>query len=222
MKKAVFFSLVFFAFVSASYSQVGTIKDLTGDVELKPAGAQVFSPAVKGGEVAQDTVVSTGFRSSAIITVGSNEINVRPLTRLSLSEISSSGDTENLNVNLQAGRVRVDVKPPVGVRANTRVQGPSATASVRGTSFEMDTKNLNVNEGSVSFGGSNGTAILVAAGSSSEVTAGGGTADPVQVAAAALIPSAPVGVAESASPVFIPTAAPPSAAEGSFNLELKW
>ncbi len=219
MKKVVFFSLLFFALVLASYSQVGTIKELTGEVELKPAGSQVFSPAVKDGEVAQDTIVSTGFRSSAIITVGSNEINVRPLTRLSLSEISSSGDTENLNVKLQTGRVRVDVKPPVGVRANTRVQGPSATASVRGTSFEMDTKTINVSEGRVSFGGSNGTAVLVAAGASSGITPDGGTMDPIQAAAAALAPSSPVGAGVGTSPASVSA---PTAAEGSFSIELKW
>jgi hypothetical protein len=100
-------------------------------------------------------------------------------------------------MNLQAGRVRVDVKPPAGTRANFTVQSPSATASVRGTSFEFDTRRLNVIEGNVGFWGRRGVRMLVMAGSSSAVSDGGQAADPIQTLVESLTPSAPVGAGSS-------------------------
>jgi len=192
MKKMVFMVLMVSAAVFA-YSQAGTIREMSGEVELKTVGSSVFVPAQQGTQVAQDTIVSTGFKSTAVIAVGSSVITVRPLTRLSLSDIQSSAGTENLNVNLQAGRVRVDVKPPAGTRAATTVQSPSATASVRGTVFEMDVLNLNVVEGRVAFNGQNGLTVLVGRGSSSTVLSGGGVENPKVLANEKLTPPSPVG-----------------------------
>ena len=175
------------------FGQNGVIKELTGTVELKRAGQTAFVPAKAGDAVAKDTIVSTGFKSTALITMGSNVITVRPLTRLTLAEISSSAGSETLNVNLQAGRVRVDVEPPAGTRANTTVQGPNATASVRGTSFSFDSRNLTVEKGVVAFKGKKGGVMLVSAGSSSQVQGDSKAADPMVKGAAELLPPLPAG-----------------------------
>ena len=170
------------------FAQNGVIKEMAGTVEIKRAGAAAFVAAKVGDTIAKDTIVSTGFKSSALITVGSTVLTVRPLTRLTLAEISASAGTETINVNLQTGRVRVDVEPPAGTRTNTSVQGPSATASVRGTSFEFDTYTVTVLEGTVAFQGTTGGAMMVGAGGTSEVTPSGRTADPVVTSAAELTP----------------------------------
>jgi len=194
MKRTVLTVLLISMFAVLSvYSQSGTIRELSGEVELKPAGASAYTPAKAGSLVAQDTIVSTGFKSTAIIEVGSNVITVRPLTRLSLSEIQSSANAESLNINLQAGRIKVDVKPPAGTKANTVVQSPSATASVRGTSFEMDTKNLAVSEGRVAWGGSDGIKVSVNSGNTSTITSEGKTVSPVEVTKSGVLPSNPIG-----------------------------
>jgi hypothetical protein len=185
MKRGLFFSLLLAGVILCAFTQnlrSGVIRDISGEVELKRAGASVFIPAKKGDTVAVDTIVSTGFRSSAIIEVGSSTIAVRPLTRLSLAEIQSASDTETLNMNLQTGRVRVDVKPAAGTRTNFTVQSPSATASVRGTSFEFDTCSLKVSEGSVAFQGSRGFVILVPAGMASSIDADERAVDPIDAA----------------------------------------
>jgi len=152
MKKTV---LAFFLMIAGMgvFAQNGTIQELSGTVELKNPGAANYVPAKIGDTVSQKTVVSTGFKSTALIQVGGTLLTVRPLTRLTLTEISASSGAETLNVSLQAGRVRVDVTPPVGVKTSMSVSSPSATASVRGTSFEFDTRNLYVNHGTVSFKG---------------------------------------------------------------------
>jgi len=194
MKKIFLVVLMLSAIAFAGFAQSGVIREVTGEVELKPSGAASFTAARVGDTVARDTIVSTGFRSTAVITIGSSTITVRPLTRLSLAEIQSADNSENLNVNLQTGRVRVDVNPPTGTRTNMTVQGPTATASVRGTSFEFDTVNLTVREGTVSFSStSSGPATMVRRGESSFVGTDGQPANPAEVATASLLPSAPVG-----------------------------
>jgi len=174
------------AFAQDSNQQLGLITELSGTVELKLDGAENYVAAKTGDIVAMKTIVSTGFKSSALITVGSTILTVRPLTRLSLAEISSSAGQETLSVSLQAGRVRVDVKPPAGTRASMHVQSPIATASVRGTSFEFDTQSLTVLEGTVVFTGNNGEVKLVNAGGSSEILYNGMAADPMEISIAEL------------------------------------
>jgi hypothetical protein len=193
MKKIIVL-MIMTCFAFCAFAQHGVIRELSGEVELKPAGASVFSPAAAGSVVAPDTIVSTGFRSSAVIEVGSSVITVRQLTRLSLTEISSGAGTENINVNLQSGRLRVDVKPPAGTRANFNVQSPSATASVRGTTFDIDISNINVTYGSVAYGSVDGKLSQIPAGFSGHVGAWGNSYDHFDLSAAALIPSNPVGI----------------------------
>jgi len=168
------FLLVFLAVVT--YSQTGIILELTGNVELKQAGSSVFIPAKAGNEVAQNTIVSTGFGSTVIIETGDTLITARPLTRFSLAEISSSQSTENLNINLQAGRIRVDVKPADGKKAGTTVQSSGAAASARGIVleiFEMSTLNLDVIEGTVNWKSLNGLSSNVPAGFKGSIDADG-------------------------------------------------
>jgi hypothetical protein len=170
-----------------AFAQDGVIKELTGTVELKRAGQANYVPARLGDAVAKDTVVSTGFKSGALIAAGSAVITVRPLTRLTLAEISAAAGAETINVNLQAGRVRVDVSPPAGTRTTATVRSPIATASVRGTVFELDVASLAVLRGSVAFAGGRGGAKLVTAGFASEVGEGGKASDPVEAYMAELL-----------------------------------
>jgi hypothetical protein len=189
--------ITLFCLTAVLFAQSGVIRELTGEVSLKAAGSSSFRAASAGDTVDANTIVSTGFKSTALIAVGSSIIAVRPLTRLSLSELQSTAGTETLNVNLQVGRVKVDVNPPAGTRADFTIRGPTATASVRGTSFEFDTVNLSVSEGIVAFQGSNGAVVPVSAGASSSVaSADGKAADPVETTTADLLPPAPVGASD--------------------------
>ena len=155
--------------VSGIFAQEAVIRELTGTVELKLAGSTAWVNAVRGQNVAVDSVISTGFKSNALIGIGNSIINVRPLTRLSIKELRASQNTETINVGLQAGRVRVDVNPPAGVRATASVQTPIATASVRGTVFEVGLFELWVIEGSVEYRGTSGGHVIVDAGGYSAV-----------------------------------------------------
>ena len=190
MKKIVI--VIFLLVLSMSvYAQSGIIRELSGTVELLNPGAADFVAARNGDRVNEDTVISTGFRSTALVEVGITLITVRPLTRLSLTEIRAGQGAETINVAMQAGRVRVDVTPPAGTRASMQIASPSATASVRGTSFYFDTRNINVTEGIVFFKGSRGHTAQLHAGSSGFVGRNN-TVSPAR-GTAAIRPSSPVG-----------------------------
>ena len=176
-----------------AFAQNGVITNISGTVELLRAGSSAYVAARTGDEVGKDTVISTGFKSSALIKAGSATVTVRPLTRLSFGELSAGAGTETISMGLQTGRVRVDVNPPAGTRTNMSVRGPSATASVRGTSFIFDAKNVSVREGTVTFIGKRGPVMLVSAGSSSRVKEDRAVSDPLETGAAALLPLPPAG-----------------------------
>ena len=188
MKKTTIVIILIFLATLQVFAQNGVIREIAGTVEIKRAGAAAFTAARAGDSIAADTIVSTGFKSSALISVGSSVLTIRPLTRLSLAEISSAAGTETLNVNLQAGRVRVDVDPPAGSRTNVTVRGPTVTASVRGTSFEFAADSITVYTGVVAFQGTSGNVVLVSEGGSSEIIPNGRAADPIDISAAELMP----------------------------------
>jgi len=216
MRKTFLIVILLFAIVFGAFAQNGRIRELTGTVEIKPAGAGVFTAAKAGDAIEQNTIVSTGFKSTALITIGSSMITVRPLTRLSLADIQSASGTENINVSLSTGRVKVDVKPPAGTKTNMTIQGPAATASVRGTVFEFDTVNLTVVEGKVAFSStSSGVPTMVQGGESSFVGSDGQPVSPTEVTTQALLPSAPVGSETSSGPA-------PSPSTGEIVVNLKY
>jgi len=217
MKKILFVTIFILTGLYA-FSQDAFIDQLTGTVEIKQPKDAAFKAAFKGDKLFKDTIISTSFKSYAIIKIGDTTISVRPLTTLSLAEIQKSEDTETLNVSLQSGRVRVDVKPAAGTKALTTVSSPSSTASVRGTSFEFDTNNLYVKEGTVSFSGTNGQNILVSAGGTSQVDQTGQVSSPRDERNANLMPPSPIGTSAKEMPSSAPPLANPPF---TFELEFK-
>ena len=176
------------------FAQNGTIRELNGTVEIKKPGTSSYVAAKAGDRVSQDTIISTAFKSIALVEIGSAVIMVQPLTRLSLTEISTSTSSETINVNIQTGRVRVDLNPPAGKKASMTVSSPSATASVRGTSFDFSTQNIYVQHGSVSFTGNRGKSLLVNTGADSQVKTDGRVDDPLETRSVRLLPPLPVGM----------------------------
>jgi hypothetical protein len=146
------------------------IREMSGAVELKSSGSADWVAAKEGDRIRKDTIISTGFKSTALIAVGNSTITVRPLTRLSLAELINRNETETINVNLNTGRVKVAVNPPAGNKADFSVKTPTVTASVRGTKFNMNTDSIQVLEGAVNYRPANGRfvkSVIVNAGKES-------------------------------------------------------
>jgi hypothetical protein len=171
------------------------VREINGKVEIKAPGSSDWTPARQGQSIARAAVVSTGFKSTAVIALGNSLLSVQPLTRLTVEEIQESAGNERVNINLQTGRVRADVKPPAGGRTEFTVKSPSATASVRGTSFEFDGLHLRVDEGRVHVTGGDRSGTYVGVGHSvSADIETGRTTSAVETAKEELVPSLPVGI----------------------------
>jgi hypothetical protein len=214
--------------LSAQNAVEAVVREFYGTVELKAPGAVEWTPAIAGQRITQATVISTGFKSTAIIALGNSLLTVRPLTRLSIEELRAA-DTEKVELRLQTGRVRADVTPPSGKKIDFSIRSPSATASVRGTSFEFDGQSLRVNEGRVHIRGSDTTAVYVGAGHAVFVdTATGRTGSPAEAARDELAPPPPAGIetvprAPAAAPALpaVPTA-PADPDAGAVNVGTTW
>jgi hypothetical protein len=165
MKKA---GIGFFMLMSAALlgAQTAVIKEVSGTVETKAPGAAEWKAAAAGQELDTASLISTGFRGTALITIGNSTVTVQPLTRLSLEEIRFKQNGEIVALNLRTGRIRADVKPPVGQVINFSIRSPTVTASVRGTVFEFDGLRLNVEEGRVHLGSQTVTGAYIGAGHS--------------------------------------------------------
>jgi hypothetical protein len=146
-----------------AFAQGAVIRQLTGAVEIKAPDGD-WAPAATGQKLEGGALISTGFKSSALIAVGNSLLTVRPLTRLSLEELSARDGIERININLRAGRIRADVEPPVGMNTEFTIRSPMAVASVRGTSFEFDGIRLQVAEGRVHISGKDTSGTYVSAG----------------------------------------------------------
>ena len=193
MKKVIIFGLLLFV-VSGVFAQQAVIKELSGTVEIKRPGSTIWEPAAIGNIIMGNTVISTGFKSQALLSIGNSVLAVRPLTRLTLTELSAQAGTETINVNLQAGRVRAEINPPAGARANVTTQTPVATASVRGTVYEIDVFSIWVSEGSVEYSGSSGNPVIISAGGTSSVDEKTGrAAPPIETMASLFAPDLPIG-----------------------------
>jgi hypothetical protein len=162
------------AFLTAQTSgtNFAEIRELIGTVEIREASSTAWKTARAGDKLVRSTIISTGFKSGAVLAIGNSTLTVRPLTRLSIEELTQLEGNETVGLSLQAGRVRAEVKPPESGKTDFSVRAPTVTASVRGTGFSFDTINLLVNDGIVAFTGERGGSALVDAGKGSFVSDG--------------------------------------------------
>ena len=94
-------------------------------------------------------VISTGFRSEAVLDLGNSEVFVKALTRMSITELSEKNNTVKTGLNLRLGRVNADVKTSKGLKHDFTIKTPVSTAAVRGTKFSFDGVNIKVDNGRV-------------------------------------------------------------------------
>lgn len=196
-----------------------SIGELRGTVEIRSPGSSVWRAARDGEELEAASMISTGFRSTAQIRVGGSVITVRPLTRLSLEALREAGASEQVDVRLRTGRVRAEVNPTEGRRVDFTVRGPVATASVRGTVFDMDTFNLDVERGMVSFAGADNTPVVVSEGQSSAVSTAGGRAAPAVESVTVQAAPPPVGATDLVAPAQVIPGPVPLA---PLNIAIDW
>jgi hypothetical protein len=153
-----------------------TVEKITGKVELLAPGGS-WQTARVGMNVDRGTIVSTGFRSSALLDLGTSELTVMQLTRLSVEELARQENTVTTTLNLRTGTVRAKVKTVPGTLQNFKLRSPVSTAAVRGTEFVFDPYRVQVIDGVVEFFNVWNERAAVAAGNTTQTGDDGGLAD---------------------------------------------
>ena len=184
MKKCLGILILCIAVVSSLSAAVltATVTEVAGKVECKLPGTN-WRAAKTGDVLPAGSLISTGFKSTAILKTESATLTVKPVTRLTIEELIKSEGTTKTQMFLMTGRVRAEVTPKEGEKADFKVKSPTATASVRGTGFEFDGQNLLVDHGAVQFESETGIGIsqIVAVGEFSTVSQTGTVTTPVAV-----------------------------------------
>ena len=142
------------------------ISAVSGKVEVRLSG-QDWQPAEVGMEVPVGASISTGFNSRADLEIGPATLQVRALSRMRIDELIEQEGLVQSDLHLQVGRVRADVQTAEGVQSEFNLSSPVATAAVRGTSFEFDGVNIQVETGSVQLSNQYNESVSVAQGESS-------------------------------------------------------
>jgi hypothetical protein len=146
----------------AAEELTASISKITGKVEIMTDSG--WMPAKQGQIISAGTTVSTGFRSSAELTMGNSIVTVKALTRLTLAELAENAGVITTNLNLRVGKVSAEVKTVAGKTNDFKVKSPISTASVRGTGFDFDGETLEVTHGTVEFADTAGNVVAVPVG----------------------------------------------------------
>ncbi len=130
-----------------------------------------------------DKLETNGSGRSLVQSQDGSITRLGPSTKLTLdtAEFDKQGQLHNVSMSQQAGRTLSTVQKLVGANAKFNVAGHSATASVRGTKFELITNpdgsaRLKTFIGSVAFGN-----ILVPAGQQADASPSGVVSKPVAI-----------------------------------------
>lgn len=143
----------------------GEVIAVKGKAEIKKGGN--WQPAKAGNKIEAGSMISTGFKSELTLKIDGSVITVRPMTRLTIEEITQKNEAVSSEVYLNVGSVKADIKPASTKKVEFKVKTPVATASVRGTSGEIGSDGLLIGtSGSWSYVNNNGIETRVNIGDS--------------------------------------------------------
>ena len=136
MKKVFVLLLVLFSTsIIFAATDVAVVNSVVGKVEVQVNDSWI---QLKNGDIlTSGSIISTGFKSSAVLYIGKSLIEVRALTRLTIEEIVEQNQNYNTTMFLDAGNIKADIKKSENKRVGFKVRTSVATASVRGTSGEI-------------------------------------------------------------------------------------
>lgn len=160
---------------TAVWADDATVLEYVGKVEIKePGGA--WTSVEEGMSFSQGSTVSTGFNSSVRLDLGTSELRIKALTRMTIRELAEKEGTVTTDLYLRVGKVQAKVKPAVGLSHDFKLTSPVSTAAVRGTTFSYDGVTVEVSEGTVVLFNTVGQSRSVVPGESGKAA---GSAPPV-------------------------------------------
>lgn len=167
-----FFLATALALCTTAFAVEATVISVTGKAELQDGGR--WTALREGGKVEKGAVISTGFKSEAVIEFKGTRFTLGALTRITVQDLLEESDRDSASLFIDSGKISANVGGADGKRVGFKVRSPIATASVRGTEFSFAAGGmLSVAAGVVTFSqaSSNGDkGVPVAAGQESRAS----------------------------------------------------
>lgn len=162
MKKLILISLLSLFSIGLYAAPEAKITLIRGKVEILAEDGN-WVAAKENSVIPVNTMISTGFNSSAVISLNNVNMIVSSLTRMKIEELEEKEEVQNTAVFLQNGKVKTQVNSE-SQKQNFKFRSPVSTASVRGTDFTYTGSRLIVHSGSVDFHNNIGQRVNVRTG----------------------------------------------------------
>ncbi|MBN2536226.1 MAG: FecR domain-containing protein [Spirochaetales bacterium] len=150
MKRTLCILLLLCAGVFIFAAPNAVIKEIKGKVEIKQPG-KGWETAAINTEIQKGTIISTGFKSNAILDLGYSYITIKALTRMKLEELLEREDTVQTEIYLNFGKVSAEVKTSDVKKQDFKLNSPVSTAAVRGTRLDYGIYSIHVKDGLLIF-----------------------------------------------------------------------
>lgn len=148
----------------------GKVVTVSGKVEIQDS-AGVWKTLKAGDTVISGSMISTGFKSEATLKLGASILTIKPLTRMTLTQLVEKEEIVDTELFLEVGNVKAEVNSLNNKKNGFTVKSPVATASVRGTVFEIG-DDLVVLQGNVLYASTIGQTRSATAGQKLEMIKG--------------------------------------------------
>ena len=135
IKKSVCAALAAFCVALPLCAASATVVSAEGKVEVERGGTWV--PLSANDTVSEGEIISTGFKSKAMLRYQGSVLHLGALTRVTLEKLAASEQNDTVAVYLNTGAVKSTVQRTENRRVNYTVRNPVAVASVRGTEFDF-------------------------------------------------------------------------------------
>ena len=124
-----------FAGFSASALEAKFVS-IEGKVEILEGGMWI---PVEEGDIIQErgAVISTGFKSNAVVSVKGTNFTLGPLTRITIENMVAMENKDSTQIYIDSGSLKANVSSSDGRKVGFKVRSAVATASVRGTEFKV-------------------------------------------------------------------------------------
>lgn len=130
--KKILFAMIFSMAAAGLFAYDAEVLSVQGKAQYSSNGTS-WTPIAQGTKISQGATIQTAFKSALKLKFKGSVVDLGPMTRVKLDELSESPAKDNAVVSMKIGTLTSNVKKVEDRRAGFTIKGPAATASVRGT-----------------------------------------------------------------------------------------
>lgn len=130
--KKILLAAIFCLTAAALFAYDAQVLSIQGKANYSNDGSS-WTPLSEGTVLGQGATIQTSFKSSLKVKFKGSVVDLGPMTRIKIEELSESSSKDNAVVSMKLGTLVSNVKKVEDRRAGFTIRGPAVTASVRGT-----------------------------------------------------------------------------------------